>query len=123
MAVSIQDLIKQKEKIKARKKEMIDIETSVGVITIKKPSRSIVMEANDMDNENGEADKYLIINSVVEPNIKDSGLQKAYGCVEPTDIVDRLFDYGEITSISKAIIDAAGYGKGLKTQIHKELKN
>lgn len=36
MAVSVQDLINQKEKIEQKKQETFDITTSVGVMTVKK---------------------------------------------------------------------------------------
>ena len=35
MAVSIKELIEQKEAVQARKKKMYDLNTSIGVITIK----------------------------------------------------------------------------------------
>ena len=52
MAVSVQDLIKQKETIIAKKKELFDLTTSIGVITVQKPTRSFVADAIDLkDND------------------------------------------------------------------------
>ena len=121
MAVSIQELIDRQEAIKAKKNERYDLETSQGTMTVKKPSRSFVAEALAM--QDGEGDKYMILNMVVEPSLKDSTLQQAYGCKEPTDIVTELFDSGEIVALAKAIMACAGYGKDIKKELHEEAKN
>lgn len=42
MAISISDLIAKKEQVEASKKALYDIETSIGVITTRKPTQSIV---------------------------------------------------------------------------------
>lgn len=121
-AISIQDLINKKDQIKAQKQKTYDLETSIGTITVKKPVRAFVLEASNLEGA-GESDKYLISNLVVAPNLKDKTLQEAYGCIEPTDIVDALFEPGEIVAISKKIMECAGYGKDIKSSIHEEIKN
>ena len=122
MAVSIQELIEQKEKIQAAKKQQYDLETSIGTVTIKVPTRSFVAEASKLE-DGGESDKYLLLNTIVSPNLKDTNLQQAYGCAEPTDIVDALFEPGEIAAISRKVMKCAGYGKEIKAEIHEEAKN
>ena len=87
MAISVKELIEQKEKIEGNKKVLDDIETSV-----------------------------------VEPNLKDKDLQKAYNCIEPTDIVGKLFKAGEIGNIATAIMKCAGY-ESLEAKVHEEIKN
>ena len=42
MAVSIEELINEKEAIEAHKKRQYDVETSVGTFTMKPPSKSFV---------------------------------------------------------------------------------
>ncbi|MGE1061802.1 hypothetical protein NXG27_04060 [Megasphaera paucivorans] len=121
-AVSIQDLINKKDQIQAQKQETYDLDTSIGTITVKKPTRSFVLEASKLE-ESGESDKYMILNLVTAPNLKDTSLQQTYGCTEPTDIVDALFDPGEVVGISKKIMECAGYGKDIKTAVHEEVKN
>lgn len=121
MAVSVADLIKRKEAREASKKARYDIKTSMGVFTIRKPSRAIFIESRDM--ENGDGDRYVILNSVVEPNLKDAKLQEVYECTEPTDIIDKLFDPGEVVSIAKAIMEVCGYGKDIPKKVHEDLKN
>ena len=121
MAVSIQELIEQKEKIQAAKKQQYDLETSIGTITVKKPTRAVVLEAMGLDSV--DTDPYIILNATVSPNLKDTSLQESYGCMDPMDVVGKLFDSGEIASISKAIMKCAGYGDDIKTGVHDEVKN
>ena len=122
MAVaSIKELIEKKEALEAKKRQTFELETSIGTIVAKKISRTLFMEAIDM--ENGEGDRYLIVNAVIEPKLTDAQLLQAYNCAEPTDIVDKLFDPGEIPAIARAIMDCAGFGKKISHSLHEEIKN
>ena len=120
MAVSVQDLIKQKDKILAKKDEQFDLKTSIGTITVLKPSRALVTETLDLSDGN---DAYLIVNATVSPNLKDKDLQTAYGCTEPTDIVYKLFDPGVVPAISRAIMKCAGYNVDIESKLHEDVKN
>ena len=121
MAVSIAELIAQKEDIAKSKKAQYDIETSLGTLTVKKPTQSFISEMLALKEKQ---DEYLILNMVVEPDLRDTQLQKAYECLEPTDIVGRLFDGGEIVAISKAIMKTAGYkSEDLQVKLHDTVKN
>ncbi len=121
MAVSIEELISKQEEIKQKKKELFDLTTSVGTITVKKVSPSLALEVSGMDGE--DSDRYLVLNAVVSPDLKDSRLLKAYGCLEPTDILDKIFDHGEIVAISRKIMELSGFGKEIHSEVHKEAKN
>ena len=121
MAISIADLIAKKEDIRRAKKAKYDIKTSIGTLTVKKPTASLVAETNELEDGNEE---YLIINSVVEPDLKEPQLLKAYGCIEPTDIERKLFDAGEIMALSRTIMSTAGYNAGnLESKLHEDAKN
>ena len=119
MAISINDLIAKKEAIEATKKVQYDIETSAGVMTFKLPPRNIVFEALPMD----DSDSYIVINSVVEPDLKDGKLMKAFGCLEPMDVPAKIFLPGEVGSISGKLMELAGYRKNIKAEIHETVKN
>lgn len=119
MAVSVQDLIKKREQIVAKKKELFDLTTSIGVITVQKPTRSFVADALNLKDN----DAYIVYEMTQAPNFKDAELQKAYGCKEPTDIIYRLFDAGEVIAISKQILANAGYGKEIEAKVHEDVKN
>lgn len=120
--LTIQDLIKKKENITAKKKERRDlsVKSLEGDITIEKRDRDLFLEAADM--EDGRNDLHIVYHSVVEPNLKDPELQKAFEVVEPIDIVEKLFDPGEIVGIVKACGDLAGYSED-SVQLVEELKN
>lgn len=120
MAVSIEELISKKEEIAKKKKERYDLETSIGIITVKKPTKAFVAEALDLKEGN---DEYTVYNLCVAPNLKDEKLRKAYGCADPLDIVNKLFEPGEVVAIAKAIMAKAGYGENLEAKIHEEVKN
>ena len=119
MAVSIKDLIDRKEQIATRKKRLFDIETSAGMITVKQPTRLLAMEIADME----DGDAYVILECTVEPNLKDKSLQDAYGCLEPTDIANKIFDAGEVNAIARKIMECAGYRKDVTAVVHETVKN
>lgn len=118
--LTLTELIQQKEKyqVKTDAKEEIYLDQLDATITISKPERSLVIEAIEMKEE---GDPFLVYNVVVEPNLKDSELQKAYGCAEPTDIVHKIFDEGTIAGIAKASLKLAGWESEVKTV--ENLKN
>ena len=124
--LTVTDLLKNKEQYQVNKdvKEELFIERLDSSITIKKPERSLCLEAFELANDKnrvGESDVFMVYNIVVEPNLKDAQLQKEFGCVEPTDIVSKIFEAGEIVQISKAGLDLAGYTKGVNKV--KDIKN
>jgi len=113
--VNIKDLIAKKEEIQQKKENKtatLAVDSLGGSIKITKPTGTMVRDAREMGSPEG--DVYLIYNNVTEPNLKDPELQKAYGCVEPTEIVEKLFEDGEVALISQEIIKLAGYVDGVK---------
>lgn len=126
--LTLNDLIQQKEKYEVKKdvKEEILLERNGEefTITIKKPTRASCLECISMaqdENQQEKADIHMVYNIVVEPNLKDTNLHKAYGCVEPTDIVEKIFEPGEIAQISGYGMQLAGYGSEIKAV--KDIKN
>lgn len=118
--LTLTELIQQKEKyqVKTDAKAELYLDQLDATITISKPERSLVIDALEMKEE---GDPYLVYNVVVEPNLKDAELQKAYGCVEPTDIVYKIFDEGTIAGIAKASLKLAGWESDVKAV--ENLKN
>jgi len=124
--LTLTDLIKEKEKYQVKKdvKEELFISRLDASITICKPERSLCLESFQMANDNEQsykADAFIVYNIVVEPNLKDEKLHKEFGCVEPIDIVEKIFEIGEITQIAKAGLELAGYSDGVGKV--KDLKN
>lgn len=124
--ITVKDLLAQKDKLKKKKlsKEKLYIASLDGYIVIQEPTREIALEALNMTQgaNADKADAYVVYHSVVEPNLKDQELQETFGCVEPLDIVDKIFKGGEVTAISGHSLALAGYGDGVK-KLDKEIKN
>lgn len=119
--LTVTDLLKNKEKhASIPTTEELFVKRLDGSITIQKPARSLVIEAQGIKEEGG-SDIFLIYNIVTEPNLRDAELQKEFGCVEPTDIVEKLFSPGEIVSIAQQGLALAGYND--KVTKVSDLKN
>lgn len=125
--LTITDLIAQKEKLKQKKQRTIKlyIESLDAEVVIQEPSRALALEALEMahdDSRSEIADPHLVYHCMIEPNLKDAELQKAFGCTEPLDIVDMIFSPGEIGAIAGHAMQLANYGKGVK-KLDEEIKN
>lgn len=107
--LSISDLIANAESIKAKKNETRDlyVKSLDATITIVKPSRATVLDSYDIGE--GEGNSYLVYECVADPNFKDTSLQDAYNATG-YEVLDQIFDSGEIDSIAKEIVGFAGYG-------------
>lgn len=126
--LTLAELIQQKEKYEVKKDVREDIvlprEGNQFSITIKKPPRSLCVECISLaqdENRQEQADTNMVYNIVVEPNLKDTDLHKAYKCVEPIEIVEEIFEPGEIASIAGYGMQLAGYSNGIMAV--KDLKN
>lgn len=123
MSVTIEELISKRDEIKAKRQNLYELETSIGVVVARVPDNKLVADSWNM-TDSMEGNKYIILNSVVSPNLKDKTLQKSFNCVEPLDIVPALFDAGEIARIASALLNLAGYkGEKIVPKLYKEVKN
>lgn len=118
--MTIEKLIKEKAKyaVKMDKTQELFIPSLNASVVVGKPDRSLCMEALKMEDE---GDAFLVYSCMVEPTLKDTELHKVYGCVEPTDIVEKIFEPGEIGSISQKCLEMAGYSNEIKAV--EDLKN
>lgn len=119
--LTLTKLIDDKEKIASKKKitKEVYVEQLDATVTVGKPDRSLILESFELGSS--EADDFLIYNCIVEPNLKDGELQKAYGCVEPIDIIEKIFDLGSIKGIAEQALSMAGFDS--KVTAVEELKN
>lgn len=122
MAVTIEQLIARREDIKDKKAQKYEMETSIGTIVAVLPDAVLVAEAMDMTPA-FEANKYIVYNSIIEPNLRNEELQKAYGVMEPAEIVTALFSPGEIVKIANKLLDFAGFKGKLAVKLHEQIKN
>ena len=49
-----------------------------------------------------------------EPCLKSKELQQEFGCVDPMEIVEKIFETGEIPQIALECLKLAGYVDGVK---------
>ena len=124
--LTLDEMIRRSEQAKEAKsknktKELY-VESLDGTITITKPTRNQVTDAMNMDASSGESDAYLVYECVTEPPLKNKQLQQAYGCQDPLDIIDKIFEPGEVVNISKAALSFAGYVDDSVKAV-EELKN
>jgi len=112
--ITLQELIRRKEQMLESKKQPktanLYIKSLGGTITIESPSGALARDAQEMDN----GDAYMVYSCVTEPCLKSKELQEAFGCVDPMEIVDKIFDTGEIPQIALECLKLAGYVDGVK---------
>ena len=123
--ITLKELMARKEQMLASKKvqktKELYVSSLEGTITITEPTRDIILEASGMEDNKG--DVYTVYQCVTEPNIKDRELQKEFECVEPMDIVEKVFSAGEITNIALKCIELAGYGQNSIKELVTDIKN
>jgi len=113
--LTVKDLLDKKDKKMDVRKELF-INSLEGSITIRKPDRKLCLEALEMANseEKHTADLYLLYNCIVSPNVKDKELHGAYRCHEPYEIIEKIFEPGEIADLSGKCIELAGFNNSVK---------
>ena len=112
--ITLQELIKRKEQMLESKDKLKTKELYVssldGTITVECPTSAMAKEAQEMDN----GDAYMVYQCVKEPNLQSKELRDAFGCVEPMEIVEKVFDAGEIPQIALECLKLAGYVDSVK---------
>ena len=112
--ITLAELMARKEQMlenrKTPVKQTLYIKSLDGTITIEAPTAALARDAQE--TENGDA--YMVYSCVVEPCLKSKELQTAFGCVEPMEIVDKVFAPGEIPQIAVECLKLAGYIDGVK---------
>lgn len=113
--VTLKDILKRKEYFENKKNETKElyVRSLDGNIVISKPDRDLCMESLEMEDAS-EGDRYFVYEIVKEPNLHDTELHEAFGVKVPIDILDKLFDPGEISAIAKEGMEFAGYFNAVK---------
>jgi len=121
--ITLAELIARKEQMLEGKKKpktaQLYVKSLDGNITITCPDKALI---DDVFSGEDDMDAYLLYQCITEPCLKDTNLHKEFGCVEPTEIVEMLFNQGEVKMISKEIIKLAGY-YGDSVKVVEDLKN
>ena len=113
--ITIEELVRRKEQMlkskQQKKTKDLYVKSLDGAITIVEPDAALARDAQEMEEF---GDTYIVYSCVTEPCLKSKELQEAYGCVEPMEIVEKIFDVGEIPQIAVECIKLAGYIDGVK---------
>ena len=120
--LTIDELIEQKERLDERKQRLYEINTPAGTLLCKQPTAATISAA-DKIKDTTASNAFLIMECVVEPNLKDAKLQKAFNAFEPMDVVSRIFKQGEIIRIVDQLLEISGYKAEVTHKIHEEIKN
>jgi len=81
--LTVKDLLAQKDNLKSKKSETKEfyVKSLDATITVNKPDRQLCIDS--IEKPEKEGDIFLVYNSIIEPNFKDTELHKEFGCVEP----------------------------------------
>jgi hypothetical protein len=119
--ITLDELLRRKEQMleakKTPKRAARYVKSLDGTVVIESPGAALVRDARELE----DGDAYLVYNCVTEPPLKSKELQAAFGCVEPLEIVEKIFDPGEIAMLSVEAVKLAGYIDGV--QPVEEIKN
>ena len=103
---TIQELIDKKLGIEEKRAKIYTVHSDEldMDISYKLATRTEVIQVQKMGAE--DVDPYIIFNHVVEPDLSDKELQKAFGmtAVVPYKIVDKIFNRADVVMLSMAII-------------------
>lgn len=120
--LTVKELIAKKAKIEKRFNETLELNIDgLGVCKFRKITRSDVEGAEkykfgEMSNE------YLVANTMLEPDLTDSELLKAFNSNHNIDLVSKLMTYGEIRNVATKLSDFSGFDDEC-VQIVEKLKN
>lgn len=118
--ITLEVLMQRQEQMRESKKKKktkdLYVTSLDGTITIQQPTSEQAHDAQEM--EAGEGDKYLVYEIVTDPPLKSQKLQDVFVDKEngeqPFDIVDKIFDPGEVPQIALAGMKLAGYIDSVK---------
>ena len=112
--ITLKELLRRKEQMleskKTPKTKELYVKSLDGTITVEGPTSALAKDAQEME----QGDAYLVFECVKDPCLKSKELQEAFGCVEPLEIVEKLFDPGEIPQISVECLRLSGYIDGVR---------
>lgn len=81
--------------------------------------------ASTMTDENGKADfakiyhasTLMVLDGVLEPDLKDKKLQEHFKCKTPKDLAEVLFVGGDMQTVANLITELSGYGENADDEI------
>ncbi len=126
--ITLKALLDKKEQLlnanKTRRTAELYVKSLDGTITVVAPDRAIITDSAEMGGNDGiMGDIYVVYQCVTEPALKSKELQDAFECVEPMEIVEKIFLPGEISAIAKELLELAGYDQDGVKKVTDDVKN
>lgn len=116
LKANIKDFEVPKKEIKI--KRLSEILGDDVIFKIKALSLDKIIELRETNSR--EFNVHSIIESVIEPSLKDTELIEKFGVVTPVDLVKKLLIPGEIEDIAHEISKLSGYNAGTLEDIKKK---
>lgn len=73
--------------------------------------------------DNSEYTNRLIVGATVEPDFRDADLCEAYGTKDPVQVPSLMLLMGEYLTLSRAIMEASGFGTDAGVNPDEDAKN
>lgn len=108
--ITIDELIAQKENLLKKEKAtaVMHVKSLDRDVKIEEPSTAILADIEDMDAR--FANRYVLYECLVEPDVKSTAIHEAFGKPKVAhDVLDYIFKDGEITKLADACVALAGY--------------
>lgn len=132
--LTLQDIIAKKQEVQEIKTATVEVPSLGGEITIQSANKDDLRRYDEFmayeypkthePRELVKAMSKLILNNVVEPNLKDPALIEALGCKKnPEGVVDEMFDLNEIGQIAVFILELSGRKDANAVRLVDEIKN
>lgn len=108
--LTLETLIAKKEQLDTTKIKIakVYIKRLDAYITVSKPNIELINDSLGLKTS-FESDKHLVSKSIVEPKLNDDELMKAYGCRTAKEVLEKIFEVGEIQSMAQELMAIAGY--------------
>ena len=72
------------------------------------------------NHPNGDSDLFIILDGMVEPNLRDAELLKKYHAAGYDEVVKAIFQPGEISRIARQIMALSGYRADCVEELKKK---
>lgn len=121
--ITLEDIIARKDEIRDSKNKTIKlyVKSFDGYVVAQMPDRKLIADSAACDTEI-ESNVHLVYNCIVEPDLRDKEAQKAFGVYTPKELLQTIFNDGEISFMAKTIIEVAGFKEG-NVRLVDDIKN
>lgn len=124
--LTAKDLLAKKDIIRERMNAKITLDTELGEITFRMPTREDIMDSQAYTNPSGadKSSEFLIYSTILEPDLRDAELQAEFldKGEDPMNIVNKVFLAGEVVTVAMTLLNESGYSDE-SVKVVREVKN